>query len=84
MLGNVSPIYRSTLDSIQLLAVTKSSVLQEYGPQHILGPVMKDVGVLEEVCISKQMHSCQLSLIDSDHLTFSYGYYTQLIIKLIN
>lgn len=53
MLGNVSPMYRCTLDSIQLLAVTKSSVLQEYGPQHILEPIMRDVRVLEEVCMAR-------------------------------
>lgn len=47
-LGNISPMYRSTLKCIQLLAITKSSVLQAYGVDQILENVMKDVKQLEK------------------------------------
>jgi len=50
-LGNISPIYRSTLKCIQLLAVTKSSVLQAYGADHILENVMKEVKQLEQASL---------------------------------
>ena len=48
-LGNISPMYRSRLKSIQLLAITKSSVLQAYGADCILKNVMEDVKQLEQV-----------------------------------
>ncbi len=47
-LGNISPMYRSTMKCIQLLAVMKSSVLQNYGADVILEPVMKAVKQLEQ------------------------------------
>ena len=65
VLGNVHPLYRSTLKNIRLLAVTKSSVLQEYGPQHILELIMKDIKSLEEVgfllCMSRNVCHIMLS-----------------------
>ena len=53
-LGNIKPDYRSTLENIQLVAVTKSSVLQEYGSDHILKPIMDDIKKLEEVSSNLQ------------------------------
>ena len=47
ILGNLSPQYRSTLKSIQLLAITKVSVLQSHGPDKILENFMKDIRKLE-------------------------------------
>ena len=49
MLGNISPKYRSTLRCIQLLAIVKSSILQQYGPDKILEPFMDDIKSLEHV-----------------------------------
>lgn len=49
MLGNISPKYRSTHPCIQLLAVVKSSVLQQYGADKILEPFMDDIKSLEQV-----------------------------------
>lgn len=48
-LGNVHPKYRSRLMCIQLLAVVKSSVLQQYGPDVVLEPFMDDIKTLESV-----------------------------------
>lgn len=47
VLGNVSPMYRSTMKSIQLLAITKSTVLQSYGADRVLENFMEDIGELE-------------------------------------
>lgn len=40
---NVHPAYRSTLHSIQLLAVVKSSYLKKYGVDAILKPAVQDL-----------------------------------------
>lgn len=48
-LGNLSLSNRSSLNSIQLFAVIKSTDLQEYGPNVILEPLMRDVETLEGV-----------------------------------
>ena len=48
-LGNISPAYRSMLRCIQLLTITKSSTLQQYGANCILEEVMKDIKKLESV-----------------------------------
>lgn len=48
-LGNIPPHYRSTLWNIQLLAITTSPILQKYGPDRILEPIMKDIKMLEQV-----------------------------------
>ena len=48
-LGNISPKYRSSLQSIQLLAVANSQVILDHGINHILNPVIEDIKVLETV-----------------------------------
>ena len=48
-LGNISPKYRSSLQSIQLFAVLKSSHLQQYGCDKVLEPLMNDIKALEKV-----------------------------------
>jgi len=50
MLGNIDPKYRSTLHTIQLLAVVKSAYIDKYGVNAILEPVMEAVRKLESVC----------------------------------
>ena len=49
ILGNIPPKYRSSTRAIQLLVVLKSSVLQQYGADMVLEPVMKDIKQLEKV-----------------------------------
>ena len=49
VLGNISPKYRSSLESIQLLAVANSQVISEHGIDHILNPIIEDIKVLETV-----------------------------------
>lgn len=50
MLGNLSPKYRSRVNLIQLIALTKSSVIQQHGMDKILEPFIKDIKLLESVC----------------------------------
>ena len=51
-LGNISPKFRSSLRSIHLVSITKSSIIQKYGPDKILEPFMEDIKKLEEVILS--------------------------------
>ena len=51
MLGNLPPVSRSKLSSINLLCITKSQTLVRYGPNVILEPVMRDIKELEQVII---------------------------------
>ena len=48
-LGNLSPKYRSSLSSIHLVSIAKSSIIQKYGPDKILEPFMADIKELEKV-----------------------------------
>ena len=48
VLGNLSPRLRSSLKAIQLLAVTKCSVVNKYGSNVILHSFMEDIKVLEK------------------------------------
>ena len=48
-LGNIHPKYRSTLSSIQLLALVKVEVLHVYGMDRALEPIVHDIQKLEEV-----------------------------------
>ena len=47
--GNLSPKFRSSLNSIHLISIAKSSVIQKYGPDKILQPFMADIKELEKV-----------------------------------
>lgn len=46
-LGNLSPKYRSSLQSIQLLIAVKSNFLVRYGADKILKPVLDEIKELE-------------------------------------
>ena len=46
MLLNIHPAHRSTLHSIQLLAVAKSADIRVYGFDAVLAPVVADLKVL--------------------------------------
>lgn len=49
-LGNLHPKYRSPLKGIQLLSVTDYSLIEKYGIDAILEPIVDAVKSLEEVC----------------------------------
>ena len=51
-LGNLSPEYQSSIKSIHLVAIARSSVIAKYGANKILEPFMQDIRQLEKV----QMH----------------------------
>ena len=58
-LGNVEPKFRSTLHTIQLLTVVKSSLIKKYGINEILQLFMEDIKKLEHVsqpCYIKVNH----------------------------
>ena len=64
LLGNIHPKYRSTVDSIQLLALAKHSLITEYGIDKILEPILQDLKKLEEVNACKtctQLYCCHIS-----------------------
>ena len=46
MLLNIHPAHRSTLRSIQLLAVVRSNVVKKYGNDAVLTPAVKDLKTL--------------------------------------
>ncbi|XP_028416938.1 uncharacterized protein LOC114541149 [Dendronephthya gigantea] len=47
-LGNISPVHRSQLKSIQLLAIVKRPLIIKYGMNAILAPIMEQVLELEQ------------------------------------
>lgn len=62
-LGNIHPKYRSTLNSIQLLALVKVELLETYGMNSILEPMVKDSQKLEEVHIHRSTCTCICNLV---------------------
>ena len=52
VLGNLPPALRSKLGHIKLVAITKSSVVKNYGANAILKPVVEDVKKLVRQCIT--------------------------------
>lgn len=63
-LGNLHPKYRSPLKGIHLLNVTYYSVIQKYGIDAILEPIIGDVKSLEEVCATFGVASCSKSILN--------------------
>ena len=52
VLGNIHPKYRSTLRSIQLVALAKVMHIKEYGLHSILQVIVDDICKLEKVQFS--------------------------------
>jgi hypothetical protein len=48
-LGNIPPLFRSTLNAIQLLAVATYPVIKEYGIDTLMEPIMNDLALIEQV-----------------------------------
>lgn len=68
-LGNIQPKYRSAIRCIQLFAIVKSSVLQQYGADVILETFMDGIKCLEQVrgictvCFAHiHVHTCLFQL----------------------
>ena len=49
LLGNIHPKYRSKLNCIQLVALAKYTLIEQYGLDKILQPVIEDIKKLEKV-----------------------------------
>ena len=56
-IGNLPPILRSCLHSIQLVAVVKTKFIEKYGVDNILEPFMHDLHELEKVNEFNYVHS---------------------------
>lgn len=54
----LSPKYRSSLQSIQLLIAVKSTLLVRYGADRILQPFLEEVKQLDFQDISQHLHVC--------------------------
>ena len=52
-LGNINPIYRSSLNAIQLLSLVEVPVLEQYGNDKVLQLAIRDIKKLEQVCMCK-------------------------------
>ena len=48
-LGNIHPKYRSSLKSVQLIAVVRYPLLKEYGFEAVLKPFINDMNKLRKV-----------------------------------
>ena len=92
-LGNLTPHHQSTLKSIQLVTVVKSTHVLKYGIDVILQPSMEGIKALEcvsNVCLSKCIRgiiSCRTKeshLIFEEHLTSFrvHSHSSQLITSL--
>ena len=68
MLLNIHPAYRSSLHSIQLLAVVKSSVLKVYGIDAIMKPAVDDLLKLAK-SVRQSKQNC-----NNIHGSFILGY----------
>ena len=68
-LGNLSPIHRSSLHSIQLLIAVKSSFLVKYGADKILMPVIEEIKELERV--RQALYACSIRSPDVNYVLFS-------------
>ena len=53
MLLNIHPAHRSSLHSIQLLAVAKSTDIRVYGMDSVLTPVIADLK-----CLAEEVRTC--------------------------
>ena len=55
-LGNIHPKFQSTLKSIQLLAISKSKHIKEYGIDKVLNVIIDDIILLEKSECSLDIH----------------------------
>ena len=72
-LGNLSPIHRSSLRSIQLLIAVKSSFLVKYGADKILTPVIEEIKQLESVRFYIHCGCTCVRSLDTEVVLFSPG-----------
>ena len=76
MLLNIHPAHRSSLHSIQLLAVVKSTDIRVYGIDSVLTPIIADLKCLAEevrMCNALYYCICQISIIPK-LVSFLTGY----------
>ena len=68
-LGNLNPWYRSSIQSIQLIAVAKTCNIRQFGFEKLLMPFISGVNELAKVCD----HYCHLNLITMSIASFILG-----------
>jgi hypothetical protein len=74
MLLNIHPAHRSSLHSIQLLAVAKSTDIRVYGIDSVLKPVIADLK-----CLAKEVRTCTLLYIVLVLKVFSRLEYSEFV-----
>jgi hypothetical protein len=60
-LGNIRPLYRSSLKAIQLLCLCKSAMIKKYGIDEVLQPFIVDLQKLEQV-LARHLFFCPYSI----------------------
>ena len=57
-LGNINPKFRSATQTIQLLTVVRTSLIEKYGINEIFNPLLESIHQLESVSSlsQKQLH----------------------------
>ena len=51
VIGNIRPIFRSTLRNIHLICVAKSKDIKEYGVDKLIMPFVEEVNKLSQVLV---------------------------------
>lgn len=79
MLGNLSPKFRSRLSSIQLIALTKTSVIEEHGIDKVLEPFVEDVKKLESVSLYLPFYQkfCCIFVYNCEVIPYYTGYHNK-------
>ncbi len=58
VLGNIRPVYRSSIRAIQLFAVARTQDVREYGCKALLQPFLEQMKILGKVCIKDVCFNC--------------------------
>ena len=56
VLGNIRPVFRSTLQALQLICVAKTDDIKAYGCKTLLQPFLDQANQLDRVCMNLHMH----------------------------
>ncbi|RMX47642.1 hypothetical protein pdam_00025503, partial [Pocillopora damicornis] len=87
-LGNLSPEYRSVINSIQLIALCRVPLIKKYGMNRILQPFMQDLHQLEAFTEAdfqirtRAIHDRHCRLVENDaNLEATYGVKTRSVLN---
>ncbi|XP_028419163.1 uncharacterized protein LOC114544868, partial [Dendronephthya gigantea] len=72
VLGNIRPMFRSSIRSIQLIAIAKTKDIKSFGIDNLLMPFIEDVNCLAKVFLLYALQYCDLLLWTGDTLGSNY------------